>query len=119
VAEMKTNQKIQIDDVVGITCDRCKQSFAKDDVEWHECHSIEFVGGYYSVFGDGNTVSIDLCQQCVKETIGSWIRVSTPTRLDDALLGIQQRLSVPALPSRVPCKLLRNRINGSRKWKMQ
>ncbi len=87
---MKTTQKIQIDDVVGITCDRCKQSFAKDDVEWHEFHSIEFVGGYYSVFGDGNTVSVDLCQHCIKETIAPWIRVSTPTISDDALLGVQQ-----------------------------
>jgi hypothetical protein len=46
------------------------------DGEWDEHISIAFRGGYYSIFGDGNEVELDLCQHCFKEVLGQWIRVT-------------------------------------------
>jgi len=31
-------------------------------------------GGYHSVFGDGMEIEIDLCQQCLKDLLGKWVR---------------------------------------------
>lgn len=40
------------------------------DFGWNERMSLSFRGGFGSIFGDRNEISIDLCQQCVKETLG-------------------------------------------------
>ena len=39
--------------------------------------SIGLDAGYGSIFGDGNRVEIDLCQTCVQDTLGAWLRVKT------------------------------------------
>ncbi len=46
------------------------------DAGWHERVSLSFRGGFGSIFGDGNEVSVDLCQQCVKDTLGAWLRIT-------------------------------------------
>jgi len=43
--------------------------------EWQERLSIDHLGGFESVFGDGNTVRLDLCQYCVREALGPWLRI--------------------------------------------
>ena len=60
------------------TCDKCGLA---------ACHSGEGVldaqefmhwrriGGYGSVFGDGSVLELDLCQGCVQELLGEYIRV--------------------------------------------
>lgn len=72
---MKKREMVQVEAIAEITCDRCMKCFTKDDAGWHEMQSIEFVGGYESIFGDGMSVSIDLCQNCLKETLGPWLRI--------------------------------------------
>jgi hypothetical protein len=64
-----------------LCCDRCAREADIDDVdcEFHEFTSIEYKAGYGSVFGDGNKVEVDLCQHCLKELLGAWIRVTDPT----------------------------------------
>ena len=64
------------------TCDVCKRTyFFADDYdsrginELELFHHIEFDGGYGSVFGDGNIVSLDICQHCLKEKLGSYMRI--------------------------------------------
>jgi len=52
-------------------CDRCKKE-VKFQIELQETHSIRFTGGYTSVFGDMNSISCDLCQQCLKDLIGDF-----------------------------------------------
>lgn len=72
-----------VQDVAACTCDRCQRRMTPgdDDLwEWGEKLSVSFHGGYGSIFGDGNKVEIDLCQQCVKETLGAWLRISQPER---------------------------------------
>lgn len=86
---MKTFKPVPTEIVSEITCDCCQRCFTADDAGWFEIQSIEFVAGYSSIFGDGNTVSIDLCQDCLKQNLGTWLRVETEQRRvinDDALL---------------------------------
>jgi len=54
-----------------IFCDRCKKE-VKDEMEIQEMYRIRFIGGWASVFGDENSISCDLCQQCLKELIGDF-----------------------------------------------
>jgi hypothetical protein len=70
-----------IKEVAACTCDRCGRRMTPDAAqpyEWAEKLSIAFRGGYGSVFGDGNDVSIDLCQHCVRDTLGEWLRIEPP-----------------------------------------
>jgi len=52
-------------------CDRCKKE-VKGEMELQETHSIRFIGGYSSIFGDGSSISCELCQQCLKALIGDF-----------------------------------------------
>ncbi len=58
---------------VSIQCDKCGKVF-DDEIEIQEFHRIHFTGGYGSVFGDGDSISCDICQYCLKEMIGSFCK---------------------------------------------
>jgi len=73
-----------------ISCDRCGLNAVLDDLEFHEFTSIDMRAGYGSIFGDGNLVQIDLCQHCLRGTLGQWIRVVEP--LNEP--GITRRLQL-------------------------
>lgn len=62
---------------VSKECDRCHQIYDVDVncMEAQEFHHINFVGGYGSIFGDGTVVECDLCQNCLKELLGEFIRI--------------------------------------------
>lgn len=63
--------------VVAVTCDRCKVCY-DDPMEVQECVTINEVrAGYASIFGDRNLVALDLCQYCVRATLGPWLRVTS------------------------------------------
>ena len=69
----KTVQEIVVKHkVVSIICDCCKREY--DDMELQEFLSCSTIGGYNSVFGDGVSMSFDLCQYCVKELLGKYIQ---------------------------------------------
>jgi hypothetical protein len=72
---MKTYTPVQTKAVSAITCDRCKTRFVRDEPGWHEIQSIEFIAGYDSIFGDGNIASIDLCQDCLQQSLGQWLQI--------------------------------------------
>ncbi|MFM0217800.1 hypothetical protein [Paraburkholderia caledonica] len=80
-----------VQEAAACTCDRCRKGMTSDDHDsgWHERMSLSFRGGFDSIFGDGNKVSIDLCQQCVRDTLGAWLRI-TPPEPDG--LAYQERL---------------------------
>jgi hypothetical protein len=63
-----------------LICDRCGREAERDghDCEFHEFMSIQNRAGYGSIFGDGNRVEVDLCQHCIKNTLGAWIRITDP-----------------------------------------
>ncbi|MBC8641573.1 hypothetical protein IAG25_32640 [Caballeronia sp. EK] len=68
--------------VSACTCDRCQRRMTPGEPEWDEKVSISYKAGYYSTFGDGRKIEVDLCQHCFKETLGTWVR-ATPT--DDVI----------------------------------
>lgn len=80
VTETKTEMK-----VVAVQCDKCKKEFLirdgndesveEDIYEIQEFHFIDFIGGYASVFGDGNNVKCDLCQKCLYKLISRYMRI--------------------------------------------
>lgn len=80
-----------VQEAVACTCDRCQRRMTPADADfgWQERLSIAFEGGYGSIFGDGSKVSLDLCQQCVRDTLGAWLRITPP---DPEGLAYQDRL---------------------------
>ena len=71
-------QETRVEAVGGvhhILCDRCGRETVRGETEFHEMTSIVFKAGYGSIFGDGNHVEVDLCQHCLRETLGAWLRV--------------------------------------------
>ena len=74
-----------LEGVSSITCDRCGRASQAEAIGISEFTSIDFVGGYGSIFGDGSKVEVDLCQQCLQATLGHWLRVSESDRRESAL----------------------------------
>jgi hypothetical protein len=66
----------EITEVVSITCDKCKKEVTDDPMEAQEFISINIDCGYMSILGDGNRYSVDLCQHCVKEVLGPYLRLT-------------------------------------------
>lgn len=67
--------------VKQIRCDRCDRLAEVGDaeLEFQEFVSIDRKAGYASIFGDGNHVQVDLCQHCLKEILGPWLRIDDPS----------------------------------------
>lgn len=66
------------------TCSRCGKKLHPDDdaMEWQERLVISFRGGYGSVFGDGHYIEGVFCQECVKELMGPWLRITEDSPFD-------------------------------------
>ena len=60
-----------------IRCDRCGKEAERGEVGFVEMTSIGFDAGCDSIFGDGNRVEVDLCEPCLRDTLGPWLRVKT------------------------------------------
>ena len=62
--------------VVAIICDKCGIRLHREENIWEyqETLRIAFSGGYASLFGDGSKFECDLCQECVRGVLGSFLR---------------------------------------------
>ena len=58
------DQSIEI--VTGFICSKCKKEIT-DDLQIQESLIWSDVGGYCSYFGDGCTITIHLCPDCLYE----------------------------------------------------
>lgn len=74
--QLKTIEAVSV--VQLIRCDRCGKEAERGEVGFTEMITIGFDAGYGSIFGDGNRVEVDLCEPCLRDTLGSWLRVKTP-----------------------------------------
>lgn len=74
------------------TCHRCARTMSaeSDFIEFQEALIISFRAGYGSTFGDGNLVESVLCQSCMKEVLGAWLRIT-----DDDPFAPKHRLRHP------------------------
>lgn len=75
----------EIERPVSVTCNRCKKEygFEADWIETQEFHTINFVGGYASVFGDGAEVLLHICQHCLMVLIGDMVEESYEDKCPD------------------------------------
>ena len=65
----------EVERIAAIVCNKCgKRIVHEDHIEWQESFIYCFTGGYGSVFGDGADLSVELCQGCMKELLGPYIR---------------------------------------------
>jgi len=74
-------KKIKQTEVVGYKCDCCGKVFMHE-MDLYECQEffhIRHTGGFGSVFGDGDTVELDICQSCFKHKLGDYCRYSDET----------------------------------------
>lgn len=75
--------------VKQICCDCCGRLADVSEFEFQEFVSIDLKAGYTSIFGDGCDVQLDLCQHCLKASLGAWLRVSDA---DDRQRQLEDRL---------------------------
>lgn len=75
---MKHFKDIIIKEVSKLTCDGCGEQVTPSDYAFHEFISINKCCGYGSIHGDGNQISIDLCQQCFANMCGDNLTVTEP-----------------------------------------
>lgn len=75
-----TTEVISQERVTSIICDRCKLEYYIDNnndyMEIQEFLRIDMIGGYNSVFGDESTIKLDICQHCLKQTLGDYLRIN-------------------------------------------
>jgi hypothetical protein len=63
----------EVDEILSVACDICKEHYSFDDPEVDEFEFIRRTGGYSSVFGDEYVVEMDICQYCLKKLIGKYV----------------------------------------------
>ena len=64
-----------------IFCDRCgsRARRAAEGSDFRRMTSIGFRAEEGSIFGQGQRVEIDLCEPCLRDVLGHWLRVRTLT----------------------------------------
>jgi len=67
-------------DTKVVTCDRCGKKMADDEPlgGYSNRTQIRFRAGYASLFGDGNKIEGDLCDRCLYELLGPYLRIVEP-----------------------------------------
>lgn len=50
--------------MIKYSCDKCKKELT-EIWDKQEMKTLEWIGGYGSVFGDGTVFRLDLCQECM------------------------------------------------------
>lgn len=74
---MKTFKKVTTQELTTLVCDGCGlKASADDDFEFHEFISIGHHCGYSSIHGDGNQLSVDLCQHCFADMCGGTLMIT-------------------------------------------
>tara|TARA_R110000737_G_scaffold31063_4_gene49607 strand:+ start:1335 stop:1649 length:315 start_codon:yes stop_codon:yes gene_type:complete len=80
---MKDFKNIVIKEVSKITCDVCGEQATPNDYAYHEFISVNQHCGYGSIHGNGNQLSIDLCQQCFANMCGDNLTVVKHNKDED------------------------------------
>lgn len=63
-------------ELVSVTCDVCKKTYTEANaMELQEFIHIQERCGYGSIFRDGDTIELDMCQHCLKDRLGEFVRI--------------------------------------------
>jgi len=75
------DKKVTQQQIIGFECSRCKTIYYDDlyPFEMQEMLHWRNVGGYGSVWGEGNQVEIDLCQRCTRELLEPFATIHAAT----------------------------------------
>lgn len=66
----------EIQEVVSeIVCDRCQKSVEASAPDFDSYTTIRHTCGYGSVWKDGQTIELDLCEECLKVLVGDVCRI--------------------------------------------
>ena len=97
--QLRTMEAVSV--VHQIRCDRCGKKAERGGLGFAEMMSISFDAGYGSIFGDGNRVEVDLCEACLRDTLGAWLRVRTvaDTSLATKLVAFKPEVHGGEFPS--------------------
>ena len=71
----RVKEKTETAVIKSITCDVCKEEY-KETFDLQEFVHLDFDCGYGSIFNDGNTIECDICQHCLKEKLGDYLRIT-------------------------------------------
>jgi len=63
-----------------VICDRCGKRMSDDEPYegYNNRTQIRFRAGYASLFGDGNKIEGDLCDNCLHDLLGPYLRIVEP-----------------------------------------
>lgn len=61
-------QTDEVEILDSLECDICHTNY-DDMMDVQEFIKINYVGGFRSIFGDGNRLQIDICQHCFKRIL--------------------------------------------------
>lgn len=76
---MKSFKTVTRTEMSKLTCDSCGlEASADDGNEFNEFITIEHRCGYAAILGDGNQLSIDLCQHCFAGMCGDMLTIISP-----------------------------------------
>ena len=75
---MKHFEDKVVKEISKLTCDGCGEQATPDDSSFYEFISVSHKCGYDSIHGDGNQISIDLCQKCFVDMCGDSLTVIDP-----------------------------------------
>ena len=68
-------QFVKTEAISGFICDRCGVEHSTEDIiEMQEAFHYRTTGGYGSLWGDGTTVEVVLCQKCATELLSEFMR---------------------------------------------
>ncbi len=73
-------QKVERTVSLKIKCDVCGKEYSlldkdtDDNLEAQEFTRIEFEAGYGTIFEDGEEYELHMCQHCLKEKLGKYLR---------------------------------------------
>lgn len=91
---MRINKKEIIETEIPdrLQCDVCQDwYFYKDPYDMfriEEFTRINFIGGFSSVFGDGNKIELDICDICLSKLLGNHIYINGKLNQNEQNQGI-------------------------------
>lgn len=85
--QLTTTSSVSV--VHQINCDRCGKEARRAATGFPGIASIGFQTEEGSIFGKNCRVEVDLCEHCVRETLGQWLRVQTSS--DDPVNELLKR----------------------------
>lgn len=73
---MRITTEAPVPVITAVVCDCCKKEYHPyyDEMELQEFLHYTNTGGYASIFGDGVTMTLDLCQRCTRTLLGDYMR---------------------------------------------